>query len=303
MIFFPNVKINIGLRVLARRQDGYHDLETVMYPVKGLCDALEMIEGPGGVVEFSQSGLGCGCPPEENICVRACETVREMYGTGGVRIHLHKNIPAGAGLGGGSADAAFVIKGLNELFGLGLSTERLEEIAARNGSDTPFFIRNVPALATGRGEVLTPFATAAVAAERPATGGWPETSPAGQPGGGEPGIAGSLEVKRIVIVKPDVSVSTAEAYAGVVPKAHAVPLVELLGQPVGCWRGTVFNDFEGSVFARIPHLAAIKETLYDMGALYASMSGSGSALYGIFEDRGPLELPFRGVFTHQEVIG
>lgn len=271
MIFFPNAKINIGLRVVAERGDGYHDIETAMFPVRGLCDALEIIKNdPEGVV-FSSSGLECGCTAEKNLCVKAYETVKEKYDIGGVKIHLHKNIPMGAGLGGGSADAAFVIKGLNEIFGLGLSDDLLEEMAAMNGSDTPFFIRNIPAVATGRGEVLSP-------------------------------VGIDLSGKRLIIVKPDVSVSTASAYSEVVPREHSVPLKELLTQPAGCWRDSIFNDFEKPLFRWIPQLAVIKDTLYDMGAEYVSMSGSGSAIYGIFSDEGEINPSFKGIFTYQEVI-
>lgn len=321
MIFFPNVKINIGLRVTGRRADGYHDLETVMLPVYGLCDALEIVKDNVGGVTFSQSGIECDCPPEKNLCVKAYGTMRESYGIGGARIHLHKNIPTGAGLGGGSADAAFVIRGLNEVFGLGLPDTELERMAAMNGSDTAFFIKNVPALATGRGEILSVFEApesfgpcgSPVLPER---SGPPETRTLYDTGDMDQRLSSlvsgtrlplpaglDLKGKRLVIVKPDVSVSTAEAYAGVTPRTHTVPLIELLNQPVGCWRDSVFNDFEKSVFARLPILAVIKDTLYNMGALYASMSGSGSAVYGIFEDSGPLGMPFEDVFIYQEVIG
>ena len=150
MLLFPNCKINIGLRVVARRADGYHDIETLMVPVRGLCDIVEIVHAPGDGAEFVSSGLAVDCPPEKNLCLRAYRTLRERFPIGGVRIHLHKIVPMGAGLGGGSADAAFVVKGLSELFGLNLSRKCMEELCACIGSDTAFFVANRPALAAGR---------------------------------------------------------------------------------------------------------------------------------------------------------
>ena len=258
MIFFPNCKINIGLNVLRRRGDGFHDIETVMVPVEGLCDVLEIVPAEGGGVTFRQSGLGVGCPEEQNLCVRAYRLMAGRYGIGGVAMHLHKVVPSGAGLGGGSSDAAFTIKGLNKIFSLGLSTEQMELLAAELGSDTAFFIRNEPQLAQGRGEMLSPYPV-------------------------------SLAGKRLLIVKPGVSIPTAEAYSGVSPGVPARRLTELLGEDIRAWRHTVANDFEPHIFAMHPELGEIKECLYNKGALYASMSGSGSAVYAIFDDAGGRE--------------
>ena len=190
MLLFPNCKINIGLRVVAKRTDGYHDIETVMYPVRGLCDALEILPDATDDISFTSSGLETGVDPERNICVRAYRAFREACPIGGVRMHLHKTIPMGAGLGGGSADAALTIKGLAELFGVPLTAEQMIRLAAQVGSDVPFFIDGRPTLVTGRGEILAP-------------------------------VAGSPIGHRLVIVKPDESVSTAEAYAGVAPGPKA----------------------------------------------------------------------------------
>ncbi len=271
MVLFPNCKINIGLDILRRRGDGFHEIESVMMPVGGLCDILEVVES-GGEMEFTSSGLAVDCPAEKNICVRAYRLMAERYGIGGVRMHLHKVVPFGAGLGGGSADAAFAIKGLNELFGLGLDTPALEALAAELGSDTAFFIRDTPQLAQGRGEKLSPASLA-------------------------------LSGKTLVIVKPPVGVSTAEAYAGVKPYVPAIPLADRLAGDISSWRDSITNGFEPHIFAAHPELAAIKDKLYSLGAAYASMSGSGSAMYGIFEAPLPqAAAEFPGMFVHQEII-
>lgn len=269
MLLFPNCKINIGLRVVARRADGYHDIETVMVPVRGLCDILEIVRSRSGDVEFSSSGLPVGGPPEKNLCVRAYGAVREACGIGGVKIHLHKIVPMGAGLGGGSADAAYVIKGLSDLFSLGLSVAQMESLAAGIGSDTAFFVGNRPALATGRGEVLSP-------------------------------VELSLRGRRLVIVKPDEFVSTAEAYARVTPRRADAPLAELLERPFDVWREEVRNDFEPSVFEGHPVIGRIRDSLYRQGAVYASMTGSGAAVYGIFDRVPPVLDGFDKMFVYQE---
>lgn len=252
MIFFANCKINLGLDVLARREDGFHDIQTVMVPVGGLCDVVEIVPANGAGAGFTQSGLTVDCTDANNLCLRAYRLMQERYGVGSVRIHLHKAVPFGAGLGGGSADAAFTIKGIDRVFGLGLATEEMEAVAAELGSDTAFFVRNEPQLASGRGEMLTPYPVA---------------------------LAG----KRVVVVKPPFGVSTAEAYGGIKPAMPETPLTERLAGDIGTWRGTVANAFEPHIFAAYPLLAELKQALYDEGAVYASMSGSGSAVYAIFE--------------------
>lgn len=272
MILFPNCKINLGLDILRRREDGYHEIDTLMYPVVGLCDILEIVPRAEAGAECVFSGLAVDCPPEKNLCLKAYALVAERYGIGGVCMHLHKVIPFGAGLGGGSSDAAFAIKGLNRVFGLGLADDDMEALAAELGSDTAFFIRNVPQFSRGRGEVLSPAAV-------------------------------SLAGKKIVIVKPPFGVSTAEAYAGVRPCMPERPLAERTAANIDAWRTEVGNDFEPHIFAAHPDLAQIKSQLYDLGALYASMSGSGSAVFGIFDPKTVVpEDVFGDAFVYQGIM-
>jgi len=265
-----NCKINIGLDVLRRRADGFHDVSTVMVPVRELYDRLEI--EPAIETELVQLGLPVDCPPEDNICLRAWRLMHERYGAGPVRIVLDKRVPYGAGLGGGSADATAVVQGVDALFGLRLAEAELIDCAAALGSDTAFFVRNAPQFCTGRGEVMRPV--------KPAFGGY-----------------------TLLIVKPDEAVSTREAYAGVRPAVPAESLEESMRLPVTAWQGRVKNDFEPHVFAAHPRLAVLKESLLKAGAVYAAMSGSGSALFGLFDD--PVRAqnytpPFDGVFLHRE---
>ncbi len=260
-----NCKINLGLDVLRRRTDGYHELETVMLPVRGLYDELEIERTAEKGVRFENRGLAVDCPTEENICLRAFRLMHDRYGVDGLRILLDKRVPFGAGLGGGSADATAVVLAANELFGLRLSEAELIDCAAALGSDTAFFVRNTPQLCTGRGERMEPI-------DLPLEGLW------------------------IALVKPDVRVSTREAYAGVRPQLPATPLRERLARPIAEWQNTVGTDFEPSVFAAYPELAAVKAALLDAGARYAAMSGSGSTLFGLFDDEAAarrIATPFR----------
>lgn len=252
MILRANCKINIGLDILRRRADGYHDLQTVMLPVAGLHDEVEVVRRAAPGASFACEGLAVDCLPEENICLKAYRLMQRYYGVGGVHIRLLKRVPFGAGLGGGSADGTAVLKALDVLFGLHLSEEELIARAAELGSDTAFFVRNTPQLCTGRGEVMTPYAL-------------------------------GLHGFTLVILKPDESVSTREAYAGVRPHVPAVPLARRLERPIAEWQGTVTNDFEAHVFAAHPRIREAKERLLAAGAVYASMSGSGSAVFGLFD--------------------
>lgn len=263
MILQANCKINLGLDVLRRRTDGYHDLETVMFPVAGLFDEVEVTRRPGMGVRFESEGMAVDCAAEDNLCLKAYRLMRDRYGVDGVKIRLRKRIPFGAGLGGGSSDATAVIRALDELFRLGLPEAELIWCAAALGSDTAFFVRNTPQLCTGRGEVMTPFEI-------------------------------DLNGYTLVIVKPDEGVSTREAYAGVRPRVPETPLAERLRQPVGEWQGVVTNDFEPHVFAAHPAIRAAKERLIAAGAVYAAMSGSGSAVFGLFAtpDLPPIESPY-----------
>lgn len=258
MILRANCKINIGLDILRRREDGYHDLATAMYPVAGLYDEVEVIRTSAAGAEFRAEGLAVDCAPDQNLCLKAFRLMHERYGVDGVRIRLDKRVPFGAGLGGGSSDATAVLLALDALFGLHLCEAELIDCAAALGSDTAFFVRNTPQLCTGRGEIMEP-------------------------------VALDLSPYSLVLVKPDEGVSTREAYAGVRPCIPAVPLAERLARPVAEWQSTVGNDFEPSVFAAHPAIAAVKCRLLDAGALYAAMSGSGSAVFGLFTDPAQAE--------------
>ncbi|MCD8293414.1 MAG: 4-(cytidine 5'-diphospho)-2-C-methyl-D-erythritol kinase [Prevotellaceae bacterium] len=255
MLTFPNAKINLGLNVVNKRPDGYHDLETVFYPVP-VEDALEVVPMEnytgGGKYSLHLYGTAIAGQVEENLVVRAYRLLDSLYGLPPVEIHLVKRVPTGAGLGGGSSDAAAMLKLLNVVCGLGLDDTALEEHAARIGADCAFFIKNKPVYAEGIGNVFSP-------------------------------IELSLKGYWLWIVKPDVSVSTKEAYAAIRPHRQERPLREVVRLPVAQWRGLMVNDFEESVFARYPLLGEIKEELYRQGATYAAMSGSGSAIYGLFE--------------------
>ena len=272
MIFKANCKINLGLDVLGRRSDGFHEVQTVLFPVRGLFDVLEIERTGGSGVVFRTEGLAIDCPGEENLCLKAYRLMHERYGVDGVSISLDKRIPFGAGLGGGSSDATAVILALDRLFGLHLRERELIAAAASLGSDTAFFVRNTPQLCSGRGEIMTPFEV-------------------------------SLSGLTLVLLKPACGVSTREAYAGVRPHVPAVPLAERLRRPVEQWRGCVTNDFEPHLFDAHPPIAALKEELLGAGALYASMSGSGSAVYGLFAGGVRPLCIGTDVFFHSETIG
>ncbi len=253
MILTANCKINLGLDILRRRADGFHDLETVMVPVPGLSDEVEVTRCSGAGVSFRAEGLAVDCPAEENLCLKAFRLMHARYGVDGAAIRLVKRVPFGAGLGGGSSDATAVVLALDDLFGLRLSEAELIDCAAALGSDTAFFVRNTPQLCTGRGEVMEPFAL-------------------------------DLRGWTLAIVKPAEGDSTREAYAGVRPRGPERPLAERLRRPVAEWQGCVTNDFEPHVFAAHPAIRATKAELLAAGAVYASMSGSGSAVFGLFDD-------------------
>lgn len=266
MIMFPNAKINIGLNVLRKRLDGFHDLETIFYPLQ-LCDILEI--NISEVFHFKQTGIQIDGSPEQNLVVKAFRMLQNDFSLCEVNIHLHKQIPFGAGLGGGSSDAAHTLIGINELFKIGLSQTQLIEYAAKLGSDCPFFILNKPAFASGRGEVLRPI---------------------------------DMDIKgyTLVLVKPNCSVSTANAYAQVVSAIPSSHLNELIHLPVSTWKGLVVNQFEQSVFPTYPEIEQIKNRLYEMGAVYASMSGSGSAVFGLFDDPFHFKEEFKDIYRWQE---
>lgn len=248
MISFPNAKINIGLNVVSKREDGYHNLETIFYPVK-LADALELVQSEKTV--FTASGIEIDGNPENNLVYKAYQLLQTDFQIPPVKLHLHKVIPFGAGLGGGSSDAAFVFKMLNDYFKLKLSSTRLKSYAAKIGADCPFFIENKPAFATGIGDQLQ-------------------------------AIKLDLSEYEILIIKPNISVSTPEAYRNVIPSESKFNLKDIEYLPIEKWKGAIENDFEKSVFKIYPEIGILKQNLYKMGAMYASMSGSGSAVFGIF---------------------
>lgn len=263
MIRFPHCKINLGISILEKLPDGYHRLETVLYPL-GLSDMLEIL--PSDEMQFTVTGTMAPGSTETNLCYRAWKLMSDEYKVPPVRMHLHKIIPTGAGLGGGSSDAAFTLRMLNELFELDLGKEMLMKLAARLGMDCPYFILDGPALGTGRGEILQP-------------------------------IQLDLKGYTLVLVKPDIHVSTAEAYAGVKPAPKTDLLLKQVQTPVPGWKNLLVNDFEKTIIEKFPEIGIIKDTLYSQGAVYAAMSGSGSAVYGIFEgEPGPV-IEFPGCFT------
>lgn len=270
MVVKAHCKINIGLRVVRRREDGYHDLQTIMYPVRELYDVISVEAIEGSDVEFEGRGIVVDCPVEKNLVVRAARLMQQRYATRGVRITLDKRVPFGAGLGGGSADATAVISAMNEIFALGIDRPTLASLAAELGSDTPFFVYDTPQYCTGRGEIMEP-------------------------------IDVDLRGKWLVVAKPQEGVSTAEAYGGVRPKVPQSDLRELVAQPVDRWQESIVNDFEAHVLVSHPLIAQIKQALLDAGAEYAAMSGSGSAAFGIFDQQPTLNLS-ADTFIHIEQI-
>lgn len=271
MIAFPNAKINLGLHILSRRTDGFHNIESVLFPIR-LSDALEVIEAHNRKFSITSSGLPIPSDGKPNLCERAFWLLHNEFQIPLVNLHLHKVIPAGSGLGGGSADAAYTLKMLNQAFSLNLNYSDLETLAAKLGSDCPFFIRNQPMLAMGRGEILEP-------------------------------VSLSLKGLHLLLIRPTVHISTAEAYAGVVPQNPRKALQEILAQPIESWKEELKNDFEKSLFAKHPLLGKIKKQLYDNGAVYAAMSGSGSSLFGLFEgkpDAGLMQAFHDSFVWHEE---
>ena len=262
MTTYPNCKINLGLHVVRKREDGYHDLETIFLPADSLNDELEITirdekRVGGNAVEMTVEGVTLDCADEDNLCVKAYRLLEQDFGEQmkPVSIRLRKGIPFGAGLGGGSSDASFTLKMLNTMFCLGLGNASLCRYAARLGADCPFFIENRPCYATGIGDRLVPI---------------------------------DMDLKamglHVEIKKPDDSVSTREAYAGVLPHPHEVDLRQAILQPVTQWKELIVNDFEASIFPNHPRIAALKEEFYARGVVYASMTGSGAAVFGIWAE-------------------
>ena len=266
MIYFPNAKINLGLNIIEKRPDGYHNIETILLPI-GFEDILEVIplKDINRSYKWDNSGLLIDTPPDQNICIKALNILKNNgHDIPSVNIHLHKLIPFGAGLGGGSSDGIHMLKILNQYFDLGITDALLKNYAILLGADCPFFIDNRPAFATGIGEILTPL---------------------------------SVDLSEYVIglIVPDIHVSTPDAYRSVIPKQPKISIIEAIGQPIEHWKDLIFNDFETSVFKKYPEIKEVKNYLYSAGALYASMSGSGSSVFGIF--RNPPEIKYKNYRT------
>jgi 4-diphosphocytidyl-2-C-methyl-D-erythritol kinase len=249
MVSFPPCKINLGLRVIRKRDDGFHDIDTCFYPVP-FTDILEVI--PSREFGFTTSGLEIPGMREDNLCLKAYQLMKDEFDIPFVNIHLHKIIPAGAGLGGGSSDAAHTLRLLNDAFHLKIAREKLFSLAARLGSDCSFFIEDKPMNGSGRGEILRRSRV-------------------------------DLKGKFLMLVNPGFHISTSEAYAGITPVIPEWQLDEILSRPVQEWKSFLVNDFENFIFRKFPDLGALKHKLYDMGALFASMTGSGSSVFGIFD--------------------
>jgi len=256
MLVFPNCKINLGLSIVEKRKDGFHNIETIFHPVP-LSDVLEIIPAVDGETTFSSSGIPIPDPAAQNLCIKAYNLLNEDFDLGTVKMHLHKTIPMGAGLGGGSSDAAHTLTLLNELFELKLSQTQLLDYASVLGADCPFFILNETVFAFERGDKFKKLKV-------------------------------DLERYMIVIVKPEVHVGTVEAYAGVKPEPKTIPLNRIIEIPIHKWKENLKNDFEENIFFKHPEIEKIKNKLYENGATYASMSGSGSSVFGLFEK--PLDL-------------
>ncbi len=255
MISFPNAKINLGLNIIRKRQDGYHDIESCLFPIP-FHDVLEII--PSDTFSFRQTGLTIPDNGQNNLCIQAFELLKTNHDISSVAIHLHKVIPMGAGLGGGSSDCAFTLKLLNEIFSLRLTSNQLEAYAAQLGSDCPFFIKNIPAIATGRGTALTPFDL-------------------------------DLSDYHIAMIFPGVHIGTKEAYGGLTPKSPEFPLQETLRSVIHTWQGKLINDFQSAVAKEHPSVQNAIYKLESANPSYVAMTGSGSAVFGLFENQPDVE--------------
>lgn len=276
MVTFPNAKINLGLDIISKRPDGYHNLETIFYPIP-LNDILEITletDKDAPACSFTMYNASFNEDSNDNLVVKAYRILAADHKLPKVKISLYKNIPTGAGLGGGSSDAAFTLKMMNDIAGLGLSDDRLEEYAAKLGADCAFFIRNTPAHATGIGNILTP-------------------------------VTCDIKGYWLLLVKPEIHISTKDAYSLVVPRIPEAPLTNIAERPIEEWKGAMKNDFEESVFAKHPSMMKIKEKLYSLGAAYASMSGSGSSFFGLFTEKldiADIKRDFPGMFCKCEKL-
>lgn len=276
MIVFPNCKINLGLNILRKRSDGYHDIETIFYPIP-LTDALEIIENKSqnknAALPFTSSGLPIIGNPDTNLCVKAYQILKKDFpNLPAVFIYLHKIIPIGAGLGGGSADGAFAMKAINEMFALGVTTEQLITYSLNLGSDCPFFIINKPCFATGQGEKLEE-------------------------------IAVDLSAYKILIVSPGIHIDTGRAFLNITPATPERSIKEIITDPIEHWKDILKNDFEKQAFKQYPEIFDIKNILYHHGAIYASMTGTGSTVFGIFPAGKKIEFSFPENYFVKELQG
>ena len=282
MTLYPCAKINLGLNIVGRREDGYHNLETVFYPIP-LCDTLSVAVKAEDVpsdfpCELKITGNAIDCNEQDNLVVKAYNLLAKDFALPRIKACLHKQIPSQAGLGGGSSDATYMLRLLNEQFELNISTAQLQQYSARLGADCAFFITAKPSFATGIGEILSPLET----------------------------VENQLKGLHLLLVKPETSITTKEAFAHIVPQKPKKSCREVVGQPIETWKEELTNDFENSVFAQHPELAEIKTSLYRLGAVYAQMSGSGSTVFGFFNS--PLHEEetrrlFPNCFTSQTVVG
>lgn len=263
MIVFPICKINLGLNITAKRPDGYHDIETIFYPLR-LCDALEFVVSNESIQKdtLTLTGLNDGSDPDENIVIQTVEKLRERFDLPFLKIHLHKAIPMGAGLGGGSSDAACFTRAINRYFKLNNTVQQLKEIVLEIGSDCPFFIDGAPAYATGRGEILTP-------------------------------VNPVLKGYYLVLINPGAAISTGEAYGNCGPGSVTTSLLQIINSPISEWKNLIVNDFESFAFRKYPVMGEIKSELYNQGAIFSLMTGSGSSLFGIFSGKPELSEKLR----------
>lgn len=267
MICFPNAKINLGLNIVSKREDGYHNLETVFYPVP-VKDALEILPKETLAEDvFVEAGIKVDSSPENNLVMKALHLMRTKYDFPFLEVHLLKKIPFGAGLGGGSSDAAFMLRLVNDSFDLGATKNELAALAVQLGADCPFFIYNHPVFASGIGEIFEE-------------------------------IELSLKGYYFVLVKPDVFVSTKDAFAEIKPMSPAISLKEIISRPIEDWKKLMTNDFEKSIFPKYPLIEKIKNDLYTHGALYASMSGSGSSVFGLFDKEIDLPDAYKNIYCY-----
>jgi 4-diphosphocytidyl-2-C-methyl-D-erythritol kinase len=266
MIVFPNCKINLGLNILCKRNDGFHDLETVFFPI-GLQDVLEILPSRNSTTQLTVTGIWPG-KPEDNLCMKAFNFLKKDYQLPEINMHLHKAIPPGAGLGGGSADAVFTLQLLDTKFNLNISQKKMLEYALHLGSDCPFFLINNPCLATSRGEIMEP-------------------------------VNLVLSGYKILLINQGIHINTAEAFKQIKPAVPGKKIKEIIQQSIETWKAELVNDFEKIVFKKYPQLKKIKESLYKNGAVYAAMTGSGSTLYGIFEKDSIINYPFEPVYFYK----